>query len=178
MFISHILPRERIFHQTYRWDSTFIKVNNLKNNSIEIEELTEKPINNQRAVDILKQLDSFVKITNESYNNECRINLKCLNSSDENTIRSYNHLDKASQVINRIVQRVVHGYENAYLKRTGILKRIQDAVYLLFGWETERDKIHKLSINIYRTLHDASEGLVPMNLANLRRQSKYLDSFL
>lgn len=179
MFINHIFPRE-LHHRSYEWNGTFIKLSNIKDNSIEIEEVEKKPLG-IRAIDLLTQLDVFVSTVYQSYFNECSIKLACLNASKEKKVRTFNNLKNANQVINQIALRVLLGYENAYLKLSSFQRValcMQTAIYLLFGWETERDKLHKLQIHIYRTLHTACEGLFPESRELYHRNAEYLKQLM
>ncbi|MDP1609277.1 MAG: hypothetical protein Q8L98_08210 [Chlamydiales bacterium] len=175
MFINRIFPRELQLDRNYEWNGTFIKLSNIKDNSIEIEEVEEKPPG-IRAVDLLTQLDAFVSTVYQPYFNECTIKLACLNASKEKKVRRFNNLKYANQVINQIALRVLLGYENAYLKLSSFQRValcMQTAIYLLFGWETERDKLHKLQIHIYRTLHAACQGMFPASAELYRRNAEF-----
>ncbi len=177
MFIGHIFPREPLlYHDYYSWNRTFIKLSRAEGNVIEIEEAKEKPPG-IRAIQLLTQLHAFIATSYQPHLNKCTIKLTCLNAS-ESCI--FHHLPDASQAFNQIVLRVLLGYEIAYHnpRRVSLCKRIQNAIYLLFGWETERDKLHKISINIQRTLHDACEGVFPASRAFYHKEAEYLKGLI
>lgn len=155
------------------WDQTFVELAmesksisnplfpNLKLfDSLTIKEVIQQPTK-QMIFDALYKLRQFV-INSHQNNNLCLIDL--VGSSPLKNNPTFSTLKEASDKLCMIAMRMTSIYEFIYMNKLGLLHRIHNAIYHILGWQTERDKIHQLSVEIQQTLHYARYDFVPDGL--------------
>jgi len=125
------------------WNSTYVDLNvdpyePEPVSTMCIKESQEKPI---RGIGVLQTMQL---LKSSEYTKSLQVKIEPLSDATQDTDESVLDYKDAKPIFEKIAHRIMLRYEHAYQQKRALCGRIKDAVYLIFGWKSERDRLHEL----------------------------------